>query len=490
MDLHRQIAELEAKLAARDAQLAERDAHISELRQQVVQLLESQRVLTEKLGANSRNSNKPPSSDPPGTSVSGTSKNKEKRERRQRKQRKRGGQPGHKGNHRSLLPESEVNEFVDFYPKKCEGCWSKLPEILDLHASRFQVTEVPPIVPHVTEYRCHSVTCECGVKTRAEDVDVPSSAFGPRLMSVTVLLTGVYHVSRRKTVTLLSDLLGVAISVGAVSAIEKRVSEAIKPAFEEAWSKVPDSPVKHADGTSWRQCNVLMSLWVVATAMFTVFKIIKSGNRATLEPLLGPARGILVSDRDSSLTFWAMKNRQICWAHLLRKFVLFSERDGPAGAIGREFLSYTSLVFEYWHAQKAGEITRKEFQSWMAPVRIGFETLLARASAAGIRGLSGCCANMAKHKEALWTFVDNHGVEPTNNHAERELRAFVMWRRRCFGAQSERGNDFAERIMTIAHTARKQERDVLRFLEDSCNAVITGDAAPSLFHTAAIQAAA
>ena len=224
--------------------------------------------------------------------------------------------------------------------------------------------------------------------------------------------------------------------------------------------------------------------------MFTVFKIIKSGNKTTLASLLGPERGILVSDRDSSLTFWAMKNRQICWAHLLRKFVLFSERDGPAGDMGREFLAYTSLIFEYWHAKKAGTITRKEFRAWMVPVRSGFEELLERASAVGIKGLSGCCANMVKHKEALWTFVDHHGVEPTNNHAERELRAFVMWRRRCFGSQSERGDRFAERIMTIAHTARKQERDVLTFLTDCCQAAVTGADAPSLFDATATQAAA
>lgn len=50
-------------------------------------------------------------------------------------------------------------------------------------------------------------------------------------------------------------------------------------------------------------------------------------------------------------------------------------------------------------------------------------------------------------------------VEPTDNHAERELRAFVLWRKRSFGTQSERGNRFAERLMTVAHTARKQGKN-------------------------------
>jgi transposase len=107
--------------------------------------------------------------------------------------------------------------------------------------------------------------------------------------------------------------------------------------------------------------------------------------------------------------------------------------------------------------------------------------VLARAVAAHIDRLSGSCADILAHKLALWTFVDHDGVEPTNNHAERELRAFVMWRKRCFGAQSDRGNVFAERLMTVANTARKQGQEVLRFLTASCEAHLAGTCRPSLF---------
>jgi transposase len=94
------------------------------------------------------------------------------------------------------------------------------------------------------------------------------------------------------------------------------------------------------------------------------------------------------------------------------------------------------------------------------------------------------CADILAHKAALWTFVDRDDVEPTNNHAERELRAFVLWRKRSFGAQSDRGNLFAERLMTVAHTARKQGKDVLPFLADCCQAQADGTRAPSLFDDA------
>ena len=154
---------------------------------------------------------------------------------------------------------------------------------------------------------------------------------------------------------------------------------------------------------------------------------------------------------------------------------------GPAGRIGEELLDYTAIVFDYWSMFREGRLSRAELIARMAPVRLQVEALLERAMAKNIKGLSGSCEDILEHREALWTFVERAGVEPTNNHAERELRAFVLWRRRSFGSQSERGERFAERMMTIAHTARKQGRSVLDFLVACCAARPQGAPAPSLF---------
>lgn len=484
MDAQQRIAELEATVARQDAEISSKDARISDLEAQVAALMAHVAALTkqvadltEKLGQNSRNSHLPPSSDPPGAGKVGGAT-------RPKSDRRRGGQRGHRGSRRTLLPPERVDEFVDLYPAECESCWKALPEIPDEHAKRYQVTEVPPIQPHTKEVRRHAVTCPCcGHRSRAaydEDV-IPASPFGPRLMSIVALLTGVYHVSRRKTCALLSDLLGVPISLGAVSAVEARVADAVKPAVDEAWTKVEGAAVKHTDGTSWLKAGTLLALWTIATTAATVFKIVTDGSRATLAPLYGALRGILVSDRATALGFWAMERRQICWAHLLRKAVSFSERDGPSATFGRDLLNYIGILFEYWHDYKAGKLDRATFRAWMAPVRLQVEDLLARAVASNIDRLSGSCANILAHKLALWTFVDHDDVEPTNNHAERELRAFVLWRKRSFGTQSDRGNLFAERLMTVAHTARKQGKDVLALLTGCCEAQAAGTRAPSLF---------
>jgi transposase len=188
---------------------------------------------------------------------------------------------------------------------------------------------VPPIRPHTTEHRRHAVRCaHCRYVTRApyDETKIPASPFGPRLMSLMALLTGFYHLSRRKAQGLLADILGVSVSLGAISAVEERVSNAVEPAVDEVWDRVANAGVKHTDGTSWLQAGTAMCLWTIATTAATVFKILADGAKDTLRPLFGELKGILISDRAKALTFWAMAYRQICWAHLLRKFVCLYER--------------------------------------------------------------------------------------------------------------------------------------------------------------------
>jgi transposase len=151
LEAQHRIAELEATVAAQSARIAEQDAEIAakdarivELEQQVTMLMAQVAALTkqvgeltEKLGQNSRNSHLPPSSDPPGSaSKAGGGK-------RPKSERKRGGQPGHRGTRRDLVPEDQVDEFVDLFPAECENCWAGLPEEPDSNAKRHQVVEVP-----------------------------------------------------------------------------------------------------------------------------------------------------------------------------------------------------------------------------------------------------------------------------------------------------------------------------------------------------------
>ena len=213
------IAELEAELAAKDARIAEQATRIADLEKRLGQL-------AEQISQNSRNSHLPPSSDTPEER-----RKRKNQEKKARQARKRGGQPGHPGAHRELVPPEKVSKFVDLFPAECESCWKSLPAVPDALATRYQQTEVPPIEPRTTEWRRHQVSCPCcGYKTRAAYAgdQIPASPFGPRLMAIMALLTGVYHLGRRRAVELLSDIVGVRVSLGALSAVEQRVSCAVQ----------------------------------------------------------------------------------------------------------------------------------------------------------------------------------------------------------------------------------------------------------------------
>lgn len=452
-----------------------RDARIAKLEAQVAALLARIAELEARLNQNSSNSNRPPSSDSPA--------DRQARGGKAPSRRTRGGQPGHKGWKRDLLPPEKVNRTRERFPNRCRrrGCGKLLSRRPNGEPLRHQVLEVPPIEPDVTEYRLHSVACECGKVTRATlPAGVPRGMCGPRLTALIGMLTGVYKLSRREAARLLGDVLGVDISLGALSESEADVSEAIEVPVEEARIYVSEQPAKNVDATGWRQAGLARTLWTIATPLVTVFGIVTDGSRASLRGLFASIRGILITDRGTQFGFWAMDQRQICWAHLVRKFAGFAEHEGPTGQLGEELLFWSQAMLHYWHLARDGTMSRRRFRTVMVSMRPIVEGLLDRGQRLGMRGVSGSCEDILEHKLALWTFVDHEGIEPTNNHAERELRGFVLWRKNSFGSQSDRGNRFAARIMTVAHSLRKQHRHVLDFLTDACTAALTGRPAPSL----------
>ncbi|HEU4412124.1 MAG TPA: DUF6444 domain-containing protein [Polyangiaceae bacterium] len=179
------IAELERQLAERDARIAElerRSAHLEEL-----------------LRRSSKSSSKPPSSDGP----------KKAKRAHQPTGRKPGGQPGHPKHERPLAPPDKVNERVVVKPPSCERCERALSGC-DAAPRLHHVWELPPVEPHVTEYRLHALACRgCGRVTRAAlPAGVPRRWFGPRVEAITAFATGVDRVSKRTTVELLRDLFG------------------------------------------------------------------------------------------------------------------------------------------------------------------------------------------------------------------------------------------------------------------------------------------
>jgi transposase len=455
------IRSLEARLTAFEAL----EARLEVLQEQV-------RTLEERLHQNSRNSSRPPSSDPPQS----------QRRKRPRSGRRRGGQPGHRGQTRTLIPVEEVHEVVPIKPEQCAGCHAPLWGD-DPAPFRHQVIEIPPIEPVVTEYQWHQWVCSaCGETTRAPwPKGVPSGTYGPRVHATVALFSGSYRLSKRTMVQAMDDLFRVPMSVGTVSQSEQTTTEVLAAPVEEARAYVPEQPVAHLDETSWRQGKQRAWLWVAVTSWVTVFVVRLSRGGQIARELLGDTfNGILVTDRYSAYNWYPVRWRQLCWSHLLRDFEAIRGRGGTSEAIGEALLEQVHQMFSWWHRVRDGTLKRSTFRSYMTPLRREVERLLEAGSQCGVAKTEGTCREILKRREALWTFVQVAGVEPTNNTAERAIRPGVQWRRGSFGTQSKDGSRFVESMMTVVATLKQQKRNVLDYLTAAHEAALCGEPAPSL----------
>lgn len=446
----------------------------AQLREENIRLKARVAELEERWGQNSQNSSNPPSTDPPSTPD---------RPPRSGSGRSPGGQPGHPGHKRELAPPERVKETIPLKPVQCRGCGAALSDE-DPDPYRHQVTAIPKIEPLITEYQLHTLTCaHCQALTRATLPEgVPAGAFAPRTVAIVSLLTGFYHLSRRQAAAAMGDLFGVKMSLGAVISCERATSAALQTPVAEAQAYVKKQPVKNADETSWYEGvhRKKVWLWVACTQMITVFLIRASRGTQIAKDLLGDAFGVLVTDRWCAYTWWPLRWRQLCWAHLKRHFQAFAEAGGKAGHIGRALLQEEKRLFEWWHRVRDGTLQRSTFRAYVAPLKARVEALLRQGSRCGHGKTEGTCRALLKLAPAMWTFVRLEGVSPTNNAAERALRPGVLWRKICYGTHSAAGSRFVESMMTVACTLKQQGRNVVDYVTHSVESALRGEHPQSL----------
>lgn len=448
--------------------------YIRALEARVVALEATVERLLERVQQDSRNSSRPPSSDPPQAIG--------QRPRRGPSGRQRGGQPGHQGQTRALVPLEDVDVVVPVKPKQCHRC-QHLLQGADPQPHRHQVTELPFVKPVVTEYQLHRLLCPaCGAPTRADvPVGVPTGGFGPRVQAIVALCTGSYHLSKRTTQDVMADLFGLPMSLGTVTNLEQATAQALAAPVAEAQAAVREQSIAHLDETGWREGHTRAWLWVAVTAWVTVFVVRLSRGAKVVQELLGERFcGILVTDRWSAYSSYPTWWRQVCWAHLLRDFEAMSERGGRSQEIGEALREQARQMFHGWHRVRDGTLTHAQFRVMMRPIRREVARLLKAGQTCGVAKTEGVCREVRKLYDALWTFVRVEGVEPTNNAAERAIRPGVLWRKGSFGTQSAEGSRFVEVMMTVVATLKQQHRHVLSYMTDACQAAYADAPAPSL----------
>jgi transposase len=442
----------------------------------VLVLLDRLRDLEARLNQHSANSSKPPSSDPPSAPPRPT---------KTPRGRPRGGQVGHVGATRPLIPPEQVDEIVPLYPDTCPRCQTALaptlPEVLPL--VRTQVWDIPPIQPSITEYQQHTLVCPtCQSRIQAPlPSHAPPTTFGPHATALAGLLHGRYRLSERETADFLAAVCGLPISLGSIASCCERVSTALAPIDAAVHALVQTQAVANIDETSWREENRRVWLWTMVTAGATCFRIAAGRGRTALQALLGEQfGGIVGSDRLKAYNILPDGRRQICWAHLLRNLRHLADYQHPDSWWAERMLAQVDGLFLAWHAYRNGLFDHVLLQQALVPIRSAMRELLTTGRAIRWYRIQGFSAELLTHWDALWTFSTTDGVEPTNNAAERALRPAVLWRKGCFGTQSVAGSRFVERVLTVTATCAQQGRKLFDLLVEALRAAWSGQPAPVL----------
>lgn len=437
-----------------------------------IEALEAEnKMLREQLSNNSKNSSKPPSQDP-------------FRKKRDSKSsgRKQGGQPGHTGHRRALVPPEQVAKMVNLFPVSCSNCSSAKLNPQPISVEYRQVVDLPEIKPDVTQYNIHTSRCEkCGKHVRADIPVEAERSFGPRLMGFLTMLAGEGPLSKRKVCSI-TGYLGIKISLGGLCNVHKLAAVLLKKPFEEIKGVVLAAANMNGDETGWFLHSQRCWVWVGASPRATFFQIDLSRSQEAFKRVFGGFKNTLTSDRYGAYNLYEGE-KQACLAHILRDFTKMSERSGADGAIGRILLEELKEIFGHWHKFKNSEMTRVELQEVVKIHRENIRDALsigAGAEQIGNKSQALCC-DLLRRFSTLWTFLKQEDVEPTNNLAERGLRPFVISRKLSNGSQSEWGMRFNERIMTVACTLKQRVGNLFEYLTQVFYAHTEKGPAPPVF---------
>jgi transposase len=493
-ELRRKVAEHEKQIAEREKQIAEREKQIADAEKQIADAekqiadLERQLALRQR---NSTNSSKPPSSD-------GLAGKQRVRGRKHKSQRKPGGQRGHPGHHRPLVPTAEVSAIEVVLPHHCQHCGRNLRQKLtqvttEGEQRRHQVTEVSPVKAHITEYQFPNVVCgDCGKTTRAPLAKEIAGHFGPQLTALIAYWTVVCRLPRRLVEALLADVLGIEISLGSTQKAWEEVSQAVAQPVQQLQEQLPREAVLNVDETGWRTNGDKRWIWALVAQQFVFYVVASTRGAEVLVSLLGAVfRGILCNDRWVVYLSYHSGRMQLCWAHLKRNILGIAEyaRSPSTQQFCRDALAIVARLFRLWYRFRGDlrdrrgnpqPLDRRQLLLKSIPLQKKLFALAEAHLDHANREVRNLARALFIHFDRLFTFLEQEGVEPTNNGVERVVRTAVQWRKISFGNRSRNGEIATARLLTVAQTCKRQRRHVLGYLTDAVRCHRRQAIAPSL----------
>lgn len=439
------IAQLEAALAASQAEFAASQAALAIALERIAQL-------ERRLGLDSTNSSKPPSSDSP--------KSRSQRRTRKSSGKAQGGQPGHDGAHRSLLDESKVDHFVEHLPSTCQHCGLELDETcLDGTPLREQTFELPALTPIITEHRLLVCRCKgCGKTTRAASPLAPgASHYGPNLLGLIGYLNVPMDATRRHTLAFLREYLALPASLGGIQTGLQVLGNALEPLGHQVRAECERATSVGCDETGWSHGGKRAWVWCVQSELAAFYSIEPKRDTAACKAVLGElGERVVVSDRYGAYNWIPQDQRQVCLAHLKRDFAPMAAEPGKLGELGTALEKLCGQICVRHSKMMAGEQTLGEYQDWVkSEARPAWQALIKQSEGWGARApavVHWC----AQNEELVFRFGrGEHAIAPHNNASERAIRPSVIKRKISFGTQSEAGKKLLELSWTVSQTCKK-----------------------------------
>jgi transposase len=440
-------------------------------------LVERIEELERRLGLNSHNSSKSPSSD-------GLSKSSRTRSTRGKSGRPSGGQPGHKG---ETLKQVDVpDEVVDHYPEYCMYCTAKLETSSTENYRKRQVFDIQKPKMHVTEHRTHKQVCPiCGKETQASfpaDVQAPVQ-YGKRVRSLAVYLQHAHFVPEDRLSVLLLDVCGIAISTATLANIGTRASKELEPVVAEIKRRVAVADVKHLDETGFRIEGKTQWLHVQSTETLTYYR--SSPKRGDIPRNLA---GTVVHDHFKPYyTMGQQIKHGLCNTHHLRELqaLVDIEKEEWAALMQNLLRCALKTVESHKHRgikhlpEKLHQCFHEQYDKVLAQGLSFHESLPALERKKGTRGQQkkrvghNLLLRLQSRKEDVLRFMMDFKVPFTNNQAEQDIRMMKVKQKISGGFRSSEGAETFCNVRSVISTTRKKGLDLFDTLSQTASEIFS-----------------
>ena len=364
-----------------------------------------------------------------------------------------------------------VNQVVDvFPPAACPHCGDAVVGTGDVRV-QYQA-DIPPVWPHVTEFRCHVGRCQgCRRRVAGRDARQTSTAtgaaasqIGPNAVAWAAWLHTGLGVPLAKVATILRTGFGLTITPGGLAQALHRVAARASPTYQALVRAVQRSPVVAPDETGWKVGGHLWWLWAFVTRTVTVYAIQPGRGYAQATAILGPAyAGVLVRDGWAPYRKLLHATHQTCLAHLLRRCHLLLETAERGAARFPHAVRHLLLrALTLRDRRDAGTLTGH-----------GLRVARGRLAAQTDRVLAGRIVHppnrrlrqhLRTERVALFTCLTRPEVEATNWQAEQAIRPAVVTRKVCGGNRTPHGAATQQIVASVLRTCTQQHRDPLALL--------------------------